>query len=140
LYVFLAMSMSTGLVTELKSITGVQCPWSITRYGGDQEHNSIMSPSQITATKVGECWPAGHAGRGFSLFALFFAWRDKRPQRARAGLAVAIAVGLVFSVDRMLQGAHFFSHNVWAGLICWVVSAMLYYIMLYRPAQEPVAQ
>ena len=136
LYVFLAMIMATGLVTELKKITGVQCPWSITRYGGDQEHSSFMTPSPATATKVGECWPAGHAGRGFSLFALFFAWRNKHPKRARAGLAVAITVGVIFSVSRMLQGAHFFSHNVWAALICWVVCAALYYMMLYQPVQN----
>jgi membrane-associated PAP2 superfamily phosphatase len=136
LYVFLAMALSTGLVTELKSITGVQCPWSITRYGGDQEHSSFMAPSPATASKVGECWPAGHASRGFSLFALFFAWRDRRPQRARAGLALAITVGLVFSVSRMLQGAHFFSHNIWSALICWTVSAALYYMMLYQPSRQ----
>ena len=49
-------------------------------------------------------------------------------------LATAITLGITLSVSRMLQGAHFLSHNLWTALIDWLVCATLYRLMLYRPA------
>lgn len=42
----------------------------------------------------------------------------------------------------MLQGAHFFSHNVWTAIFCWLICLGAYYFILYRPAAkvEPVVE
>jgi membrane-associated PAP2 superfamily phosphatase len=89
---------------------------------------------------VGQCWPGGHASSGFTFFALFFALRDIRPRTARIALASAVILGTTLSVSRMLQGAHFLSHNVWTALIDWTVCAVLYRLMLYKPAPQPSSQ
>lgn len=130
----LSMALSTAFVTPVKAVTAVQCPWSLEQFGGKEVYSELLSPRPAT-DKPGRCWPGGHAATGFSLFALFFALRDRRPRMARAALAVAVTLGCVFSIGRMLQGAHFFSHNVWTAIFCWLISFGTYYFLLYRPGK-----
>lgn len=151
LYVFLAMALSTGVVTPLKHLTQVHCPWSIDRYGGEEHYSSVFDVRPPPVEKAGECWPAGHAATGFSLFALFFGWRHHKPRWSRMGLYAAIGIGTVLAIGRMIQGAHFLSHNLWTILINWEICALLYHVMLNRnsatsseavqavPPQGPVA-
>ncbi|MBO8386367.1 phosphoesterase, partial [Pseudomonas aeruginosa] len=74
-YVFLAMSLAASIVTPLKALTAVQCPWSLAQFGGEETYSSLLSPRPPTE-HPGRCWPGGHASSGFVLFALFFALRD----------------------------------------------------------------
>lgn len=86
----------------------------------------------------GRCWPGGHASAGFSLLALFFVLRDRKPRAARMTLLFALGLGTLFSLGRMLQGAHFLSHNLWTLLIDWVICVLSYRWLLYRvPAGLP---
>ena len=73
---------------------------------------------------------------------MYFFLRDRRPRAARIALGVALAAGTVFSIGRMMQGAHFLSHNLWTLLLDWTICALCYRWMLYRqPAHldKPVA-
>lgn len=133
-YVVVSMVIASSLITPLKRLTEVHCPWSLSRYGGAETYSPVMEKRAPAVEKTGQCWPAGHASSGFILFALFFALRDTRPRAARVMLATAITLGITLSVSRMLQGAHFLSHNLWTALIDWLVCATLYRLMLYRPA------
>lgn len=130
-YLVLAMALSTSFVTPVKAVTAVQCPWSLKEFGGKETYSELLSARPDT-DKPGRCWPGGHAATGFTLFALFFALRDRRPRLARAGLLFAFTLGTVFSIGRMLQGAHFFSHNVWTAVFCWLISLGCYHWVLYR--------
>jgi membrane-associated PAP2 superfamily phosphatase len=129
----LSMALSTSFVTPVKVVTSVQCPWSLTEFGGQETYSELLSPRPET-DKPGRCWPGGHAATGFTLFALFFVFRDRRPRMAKAGFIFAAGLGTVFSIGRMLQGAHFFSHNVWTAVFCWLICLGSYYFVLYRPA------
>lgn len=129
----LSMALSTSFVTPVKVVTSVQCPWSLTEFGGQETYSELLSPRPHT-DKPGRCWPGGHAATGFTLFALFFVFRDRRPRLAKAGFILALGLGTVFSIGRMLQGAHFFSHNVWTAVFCWLICLGAYYAVLYRPA------
>lgn len=131
-YVVLAMGLSTAIITPLKALTHVQCPWSLTEFGGIETHTPLLSERAPTL-KPGLCWPGGHASTGFSLLALFFALRDRYPRAARLALGFALALGAVFSLGRMLQGAHFLSHNVWTLLFDWLICLGCYRWLLYRP-------
>ncbi|MGH8418719.1 MAG: phosphatase PAP2 family protein [Pseudomonas sp.] len=131
----LSMALSTSFVTPAKAVTAVQCPWSLTEFGGQETYSELLSPRPPT-DKPGRCWPGGHAATGFTLFALFFVFRDRRPRLAKAGLIFAFGLGTVFSVGRMLQGAHFFSHNVWTAVFCWLICLGAYYAVLYRPVSR----
>ncbi len=134
-YVVLAMALTTSVVTPLKVLTAVHCPWSLKEFGGQETYTPLLSPRAETE-KPGLCWPGGHASSGFSLLALFFFWRDRRPRTARIALVVALTLGSVFSLGRMAQGAHFLSHNVWTLLIDWVICVLCYRWILYRPSTQ----
>lgn len=129
----LSLALATAFVTPLKAVTAVQCPWSLKEFGGKETYSELLSPRPAT-DKPGRCWPGGHAATGFTLFALFFVLRDRRPRLARQALVFAFALGTVFSLGRMMQGAHFFSHNVWTAVFCWLICLGCYYCILYRPA------
>ncbi|MGY4531009.1 membrane-associated PAP2 superfamily phosphatase [Pseudomonas sp. TE3786] len=138
-YLVLAMGLSTSFVTPMKAVTAVQCPWSLTQFGGQETYSPLLSHRPAT-DKPGRCWPGGHAAAGFTLFALFFVFRDRKPRLARAGFIFALTLGTVFSISRMLQGAHFFSHNLWTAVFCWLICLGSYWAVLYRPAQSIAAE
>ncbi|MBA6115460.1 phosphatase PAP2 family protein [Pseudomonas sp. NC26] len=129
----LALGVSTAFVTPLKKVTQVQCPWSLSQFGGKETYSKLLEPRPPT-DKPGLCWPGGHAATGFCLFGLFFMLRDRRPRLARVALAVAFVAGSVLSVGRMMQGAHFLSHNIWTAVFCWLIGLGAYYLVLYRHA------
>ncbi|MCU1763381.1 phosphatase PAP2 family protein [Pseudomonas sp. 14P_8.1_Bac3] len=131
----LSLGLATSFVTPVKAVTAVQCPWSLEQFGGHEKYSELLSPRPAT-DKPGRCWPGGHAATGFTLFALFFVLRDRRPRLARKAFIFAFALGTVFSVGRMMQGAHFFSHNVWTAIFCWLICLGSYYWILYRPASN----
>ncbi len=132
-YLVLALGLSTSIVTPLKTLTGVHCPWSLTEFGGAETFTPLLS-ERAPALKPGRCWPGGHASAGFSLLALFFVLRDRRPRVARVALAVALGLGTVMSAGRVMQGAHFFSHNLWTLLFDWTICLACYRLVLYRAA------
>ncbi|RVD78835.1 phosphatase PAP2 family protein [Pseudomonas koreensis] len=134
----LSLGLATSFVSPLKTVTAVQCPWSLEQFGGHETYSKLLEPRPPT-DKPGRCWPGGHASTGFSLFALFFVLRDRRPRLARQALVFAVALGSVFSISRMMQGAHFFSHNVWTAIFCWLICLGSYYWLLYRPAVKAEA-
>ncbi|MDO7897156.1 phosphatase PAP2 family protein [Pseudomonas citrulli] len=129
----LSLALATSFVTPMKAVTAVQCPWSLKEFGGKETYSELLSPRPAT-DKPGRCWPGGHAATGFTLFALFFVLRDRRPRLARRAFIFAFGLGTVFSIGRMMQGAHFFSHNVWTAVFCWLICLGCYYFVLYRPA------
>ncbi|WP_053148078.1 phosphatase PAP2 family protein [Pseudomonas sp. P97.38] len=129
----LSLALATSFVTPMKAVTAVQCPWSLKEFGGKETYSELLSPRPAT-DKPGRCWPGGHAATGFTLFALFFVLRDRRPRLARRAFVLALGLGTVFSLGRMMQGAHFFSHNVWTAVFCWLICLGCYYFILYRPA------
>lgn len=132
-YLVLSLAISTSIVTPLKKLTAVQCPWSLSEFGGTETFSPLLGERAAT-DNPGRCWPGGHASAGFSLIALFFALRDRRPRTARIALAVALGLGTLFSIGRMMQGAHFLSHNLWTLLFDWLICTLCYRWLLYRPA------
>lgn len=121
-YLVLALGLATSIVTPLKAVTGVHCPWSLSEFGGAETFTPLLAGG-------------GHASAGFSLIALFFALRDRHPRSARVALAVALGLGAVFSLGRMMQGAHFLSHNLWTLLFDWLICVLCYRLILYRLPQ-----
>ncbi|WP_462379346.1 phosphatase PAP2 family protein [Pseudomonas sp. Marseille-QA0892] len=130
-YLVLALGVSTAIVPPLKTLTAIQCPWSLTEFGGHEAFSPLIGARPETSNP-GRCWPGGHASAGFSLIALFFCLRDRRPRLARAMLILALLLGATLSVGRMMQGAHFLSHNLWTMLLDWSICLALYRLMLYR--------
>jgi hypothetical protein len=47
---------------------------------------------------------------------------------------LAFTLGTVFSLGRMMQGAHFLAQRT--AIFCWLISLGSYYCILYRPAMK----
>ena len=126
----LAMALGPAIVYLLKQTAGIHCPWDLKAYGGFADYNFDWF---VTAADAGRCFPSGHASAGFSLIALYFLGQALgRPRLARNGLIAAIVVGGVFSAVRIVQGAHFVSHNLWAAAIDWAAAALVFAPLLAR--------
>jgi len=130
-YLALVIVLAAGTVSGLKQATGVHCPWDVDRYGGSTPYLRLGEPVP-QACGPGNCFPAGHASGGFSLFAGYFAWRDRRRWMAMGWLAAGVGLGSIYGWAQMVRGAHFLSHNLWSAIICWLLALLLYLAM--RPA------
>ena len=119
-----AMAAGPALVTLLKSVTGPNCPWDLLEFGGHVQAASAFLTGPVGA---GRCFPSGHAAGGFSLFAFHFAGRALGDGTlARFGLWAGLLGGALFGGVRLVQGAHFASHNVWAGFVVWCTAALVF--------------
>ncbi|NWD89101.1 phosphoesterase, partial [Pseudomonas sp. K5002] len=52
----LSLALATSFVSPLKTVTGVQCPWSVKEFGGQETYSELLSPRPPT-DKPGRCWP-----------------------------------------------------------------------------------
>lgn len=126
LFFALALTISPLTVTLLKVSSLRHCPWSLAEFGGFAPHLSLfdVAPPGLPS---GHCFPSGHASAGFALLAFYFVGLHLGNRRlALAGLWGGLAAGMTFGVVRIAQGAHFLSHNLWSGLVCWLVILALY--------------
>jgi membrane-associated PAP2 superfamily phosphatase len=132
-YLVVAIGCASAVVTPLKALTKVHCPWDLEQFGGRYAYVHVGGEAP-SGQPEGHCWPAGHAASGFSLLALFFFLRDRRPRLARQVLWAVLLFGSLLGFGRMTQGAHFLSHTVATGLIDWLICLTLYRLLLYRAA------
>ncbi len=125
LYMLLAMALGTSSVSGLKAISKKHCPYDLEIYGGYAPYVGLLE-RPAPGMRPGRCFPGGHASGGFSLMAAFFVFRQRHPRRAYLVLAATFACGFVLGFGRIMQGAHFISHNLWTAWICWVAAIALY--------------
>jgi membrane-associated PAP2 superfamily phosphatase len=118
-----AMGLGPIVVTLLKDINTHDCPWNLKMFGGPDDYSAEWF---VPRSRAGRCFPGGHAAGGFSLIALAFSaaamgWAS----RARRLLLLAVVAGMAFSAVRLMQGAHFVSHNLWSAAIDWALAAWI---------------
>lgn len=131
-FMLLALSLAPLSVTVAKYASDRHCPWSVEEFGGLVPYTRLFDPL-LPDIEPGRCFPAGHASTGFALMAFYFgAYAQQRRRRARIIFACAIAAGLAFGTGRVLQGAHFATHVIWSGIVCWVVMVSLYMLLIGR--------
>ena len=134
LFLVLAMTLAPLSVTGLKDITDRPCPWDLADYGGGVPYTHLFETRERPHAR-GMCFPAGHASTGFALMAFFFAaHRERRFALKRAALLAGALAGFVLGMGRVVQGAHFVSHVLWSGLVCWLVMVGLYALLFSRQA------
>ena len=126
LFITLAMTLAPLVVTAMKQVTDRPCPWDLVEFGGAVPYTHLFEPREQPHAR-GLCFPAGHAATGFALLAFFFAaHREGRHRLARAALLAGLLAGLALGLGRIAQGAHFVSHVLWSGVVCWLVMVGLY--------------
>lgn len=140
-FVLIAMALAPLSVALGKAASARHCPWDIDEFGGLVPYARIFD-TVGPDIPAGHCFPAGHASTGFALMAFYFvAFSLRRHRAARYALLAGVSAGLVLGFGRVLQGAHFTSHVLWSGLLCWMVMLVLYRVTLegrlVQPAEDP---
>ncbi|WP_179570759.1 MULTISPECIES: phosphatase PAP2 family protein [unclassified Xanthomonas] len=132
LYLALAVALSTGVVSLLKSLTHMDCPWDLSRYGGRLPYIGLFE-ARPAGMPHAACFPAGHSSAGYAWVALYFVALALKPAWRWPALAVGLGAGLLFGFGQQLRGAHFLSHDLWTLSLSWCVALGLYRVLLWRP-------
>ncbi|PPT88457.1 phosphatase PAP2 family protein [Xanthomonas theicola] len=132
LYLAVAVALATGMVSLLKAVTHMDCPWDLSRYGGSRAFVGLFE-AHSTDMPRGVCFPAGHSSAGYAWVALYFVALALKPAWRWPALAVGLCAGLLFGIGQQLRGAHFLSHDLWTLTVCWGVALALYRALLWPP-------
>lgn len=139
LFIVLALALAPLTVTAMKQVTDRPCPWDLAEFGGSMPYTHLFATREQPHAR-GLCFPAGHASTGFALLAFYFAaYRERRLRLARIALGAGITAGMLLGLGRVTQGAHFLSHVLWSGLVCWLVMCALYALLLAPRIPAPAA-
>lgn len=109
-------------VSTLKSFSTSSCPWDMAAFGRSATHVSHWLWRSGGDGGSGRCFPAGHASAGFAFIGGFFVFRRVVPSVARLWLLASVAAGMALGLAQQARGAHFMSHTLWTGAICWCVA------------------
>jgi membrane-associated PAP2 superfamily phosphatase len=110
------------LVSLLKGLSATSCPWDLAEFGGLARLMPHWAGFFVTDGGSGHCFPAGHDSSGFAFLGGYFAFRSREPVLAWRWLLTAVLAGLVLGLAQQLRGAHFMSHTLWSGALCWVAA------------------
>jgi membrane-associated PAP2 superfamily phosphatase len=131
----LGVILIPAIVALLKHLTNKHCPWSLDVYGGTVPYAGLFE-THLSQFGIGQCFPAGHAAGGFMWSAWAIALWFIYPKFAKIIFYVAITLGLIMGISRMIQGAHFFSHVLWTAWFSWAISLVLALIFKLIPDNE----
>jgi membrane-associated phospholipid phosphatase len=139
IFIFLTVSLGPGLLVNgvLKPNWGRPRPRVVTELGGLQEYREFYKPAMGLP---GQSFPCGHCSVGFSYALFWLIFRRRNKWVATSFLLSAIIIGSLMGIGRMADGGHFLSDVVWAALISWFTSFILYYFVLNIPAIEDQTQ
>lgn len=121
LQLVVSILLCLALVVAIKRISSTSCPWDLAEFGGVARHVSHWRFG-VPDGGGAHCFPAGHASAGFAFIGGYFVLADRAPRAARLWLAAALGAGLVLGVSQQMRGAHFMSHTLWTGWLCWTVA------------------
>lgn len=130
--------LSVLAVSLLKHASRTSCPWDLQLFGGMATHVSHWA-WRVYDGGPGGCFPAGHASAAFAYVGGFFVLRRVSARAALLWLAAAVAAGLALGVAQQLRGAHYMSHTLWTGWICWTVGFALDLLANARASRRPAA-
>lgn len=109
------------VITLLKRLTNIDCPWSFHEFGGQLSYINSMDFFTEKALK-GQCFPAGHATGGFIWLSWAMIFHRHSSMLAKKMLVIGLSLGLVMGISRMAQGAHFLSHTISTVMVIWLTT------------------
>ena len=117
-------------ISSLKQISLTSCPWDLQDFGGTAVYVSHWRWG-VSDGGAGHCFPGGHASSALAFLAICLPWlSNDKPgarQRGRILLLCVVVSGLVLGMTQTVRGAHYPSHTLWTGLICWAVALTNHY-------------
>lgn len=113
------------VVGVLKATSAHSCPWDLIEFSGKAVSYPLFSAIPLNSGP-GRCFPGGHASSGFGVMALFFWFYPQRPRLAWLSLLLGAVLGMLMGYGQIMRGAHFLSHNLWAGWWVWLSQCFTY--------------
>jgi membrane-associated PAP2 superfamily phosphatase len=122
--IMVGITLALITISTLKSFSLSSCPWELQAFGGQAMYVSHWLWG-VPDGGSGRCFPGGHVSSAFAFLGLALPWlvSDSVSQR-KIGLRILFAVllaGLLLGLTQTLRGAHYPSHTLWTGFICWTV-------------------
>ena len=112
----------------LKNESLSSCPWELREFGGVAAYVSHWRWG-VPDGGEGVCFPAGHASSAFAFLTGYFWLRGRAPRAAVAWLAFVLVAGTTIGLAQQVRGAHYMSHTLWTGWLCWVIAGGLYLLL-----------
>ncbi|PTT92432.1 PAP2 family protein [Pelomonas sp. HMWF004] len=110
-------------VSLVKRISLTSCPWDLHEFGGTASYVSHWAFG-VRDGGGGRCFPSGHASAAFAFLSGAWVLGRAYPRAALAWLGGVIVLGVVYGLGQTLRGAHYPSHTMWTGWICWAVTVV----------------
>ena len=127
LEVCMSVTLSLLLINVLKRLSLSSCPWDLAAFGGLNPYVSHWNWG-LSDGGSGRCFPGGHASSAFAFLALSLPWRvSPSEQNQRLGARIfwgVLMLGVLFGTVQTLRGAHYPSHTLWTGFLCWSVAVV----------------
>ncbi|GJL83366.1 MAG: hypothetical protein DHS20C01_30000 [marine bacterium B5-7] len=125
LVVLLSMLAVPLAVGSLKSVTHMPCPKHLEHYGGKFPHVTLFTayPASFHASRMPQCYPAGHASGAFSLFSLLFLFGGLWSRRIV--LLAVMTIGWSVGIYKMMIGDHFLSHTLISMILAWLIILLI---------------
>jgi membrane-associated PAP2 superfamily phosphatase len=135
---FVAAMACLVVVSTLKNMNSTSCPWDLAEFGGTARYVSHWD-WWLSDGGVGRCFPAGHASAAFCFLPGYFWLRGQAPRAAGFWLAATLLAAFTIGLAQQVRGAHYFSHTLWTGWMCWVVTVVSYWLLEHKTWRRPVA-
>lgn len=122
IYLTLFVILGPGIIVHsvLKDQVGRPRPHQVEQFGG---HNVFQPPFAISNICRKNCsFVSGHASAGFMLYGPGFLYKGRRRAYWFVGGTV---LGAIFGLGRIIQGAHFLSDIVFAGVVVFITAYIL---------------
>lgn len=135
-FMILLLALGPGLTVNaiFKSHWGRPRPKDVQEYGGQQK---FLQPWQKGISGEGRSFPSGHAASGFYIAASWFVFRRGNRMVARYWLYGGLTFGVLMSVARLTQGAHFVTDCLWGFGMVWLVAILLDILILEPDTTQP---
>ena len=112
-FVMVASIIIPALISAIKQISFLHCPFDVDRYGGYAPFMRLFD-GLPEGVKAGHCFPAGHATVGLWLAAICVFWLPNKPKVAFAIFTAGLSVGFTLGWVQQMRGAHFLFHTLWS--------------------------
>jgi membrane-associated PAP2 superfamily phosphatase len=139
--IMVGITLSLITISTLKSFSLTSCPWELQAFGGQAVHVSHWWWG-LPDGGSGRCFPGGHVSSAFAFLGLALPWlvSDSASQRTTGLriLLVVVLLGGVLGLTQTLRGAHFPSHTLWTGFICWAVVLANHFLFGWLAQRRPI--
>ncbi len=127
-FLLLALVLGPGSVVNVvfKDHWGRARPHQIEQFGGEADFTPAWVISDACERNCS--FMSGHAATAFFIMLLGFVW----PKHRMFWLASGVAFGLLIGLTRMVQGGHFLSDVLLAGLTVYLIGSVLASLLLRK--------